>query len=162
MTMTRPVVLFPGAPAPAPAGLGLVTAEVTSATLDCTSGTPGSVTATYTVVLKWWGSIGGAAPAQHTATWTYNSASNGPPVVSGSATWNPAMTSLGGGLMLSDLVTAEAPRVVSAGGPTGQRGFPSGILTLNTASTLSNESGTGFSSIKVQLGQLTCVADDDR
>jgi hypothetical protein len=121
------------------------------------------VAAAYTVVLKWWGSISGAGATQHTATWIYNSATGSSPVLSpGSQTWNPAATSLGGGVLLSDVVTGDAPASVSAGGASGQRGFPSGILTLNTAATLSNEAGPGFSAIKVQLGQLTCVADDER
>lgn len=160
-TMARPIVLFPGAPDSG--GVGLVTAQLTSASVDCTSGTPGTVAAEYALTLKWWGKVGTEIARWHMATWTYNSASNPAPVLSaGSESWDPTVAVLSDGLRLSDLVTGDAPGAGTSGAATGQRGFPNGILTLNTASTLSNESAPGFSSIKVQLGQLTCVADDER
>jgi hypothetical protein len=33
---------------------------------------------------------------------------------------------------------------------------------MTSASTLTNEPAAGYSAITVQLGQLTCVADDQR
>jgi len=66
--------------------------------------------------------------------------------------------------MLSTLVqgSATAPNGVATGASNGLRGFPTGVFTLTTAPTLLNESSPGFSAINVQLGQLSCVADDQR
>jgi len=156
------VVLFPNNPESG--GQGLVSARLTSASVDCVS--DGTVTGKYSLQLGWWGKGTADAVARwHTATWSYNSATGATPVLAGgSDTWDPANTFLGNGTRLSQLVTSSgtAPAVVTTGATTGLRGYASGIFTLTTAPTLTNEAGTGFSAINVQLGQLTCVADDQR
>ena len=99
------------------------------------------------------------------ATWAYDSSLGTPPILTGD-TWDPNNTDLGNGLRLSDVVqlgnAANSPNIVSTGATTGLRGFPNGVLTLSTASTLGNETLPGYSAIQVTLGQLTCVADDHR
>lgn len=161
-TMARPIVLFPGSPESG--GAGLVTAHLTSATVDCTSGAPGTAAASYALSLRWWGKVG-PAPAVaswHSTTWSYNSAANGGLVQRTGETWDPTQAVLSDGSLLSSIVTADAPVASATGAATGQRGFPNGILTLITAPTLTPDLPAGFSAVKVKLGQLTCVADDDR
>ena len=164
--MTQPVVLFPRSTASG-SQAGLVTAQLVSSTLTCTSGSPtGTVLGRYTVVLRWWGDGPmDLLPRWHTATWVYDSGLGTPPVLTGDA-WDPNNTDLGNGLRLSDVVqlgnAANSPNIVSTGATTGLRGFPNGVLTLSTASTLGNETLPGYSAIQVTLGQLTCVADDHR
>lgn len=164
--MARPLVLFPTSPESATQGL--VTAQLTSASVDCTSGTaltPGTIAAKYSLTLRWWGRVGptGTPAAWHEAVWTYDSTTDTAPVpASGSEPWEPSNAFLSNGRPLSDLVTADVPAAVATGTTSGQRGFPGGIMTLTTVPTLSNESQPGFSAIKVRLGQLTCVADDER
>lgn len=171
---TQPVVLFPGYGASG--GRGLVSVTLTSAQVDCTSATTsgavGAVTGKYVFTLGWWGrGQGEAAPKWHSRTYDYDSTRSTPLNQSGD-TWDPANTAIGNGLTLSQVVTGPsagfALGAVSAGATdasgsvTGLRGFAGGVLTLTTASTLLNETGAGYSSIKVQIGQLTCVADDQR
>lgn len=163
------VVLFPGNPYSG--GQGLVSVTLHSSRVDCQSGLPGAdgkVVGKYQLTMGWWGkgSIDLAA-RWHTAAWSYDSATSLVPLlVSGSDTWDPATTSLGNGLFLDQLVTSSltgaAPAVVTVGAASGLRGFTNGILSLNSASTLTNESGAGYSAVKLQIGQLTCVADDQR
>ena len=166
----RQVILFPNNPE-AGTNKGLVAVTLTQASVDCASGTSttdGTVVGKYSLKLEWWGK----GPADsvltwHTATWSYDSGAAAAPVLaSGSDTWDPVNTSLGNGLKLSQLVVASltggAPAVVNSGATSGLRGFTNGILTLTTGSTQSNEAGAGYSAIKVQLGQLTCVSDDQR
>ena len=163
------VVLFPNNPYSG--NRGLFSAQVTSGSVDCVSGsgsTLGTVVGKYTLNLGWWGK----APADtfarwHTASWTYNSATNAAPVaVGGSEVWDPANTLLSNGTNLGQLITSPLtsllPAPVTTGATSGQRGFPTGIFSLTTASTLLNEPSAGFSAIKVQLGLLSCVADDHR
>jgi hypothetical protein len=100
------------------------------------------------------------------ARWTYDSSLNAAPVPTvgaGYDTWDPANTFLSTGQPLSNLVQGPAvPNVVKSGANNGLRGFPSGIFTLTTAPTLLNETSAGLSAINLQLGQLSCVADDQR
>lgn len=165
-SMTNGIVLFPNYPTSA--GNGLVSARLATSTLGCVSGTAsalGTVRGTYTLQLGWWGQQGlETAPRWHSATWTYDSDINAAPVLqSGSDVWNPSQTRLEGELLLSDLVTGTAaPSLVTTGATNGLRGFPNGIFALTSAPTLDNETEPGFSSINVKLGQLTCVADDQR
>lgn len=170
VSQSQPVVLFPNNPESG--GRGLVSAKVTGS-VDCVSGTlgaAGTVLGTYTLELGWWGKGSADSVARwHTATWTYNSGESTPLVFSGDV-WEPDATVLGNGSTLGQLVTATVPSAtsgrVSAGAGTGVRGFANGILTLTTAPTLTNEnvlaSGAGHSAIKVQLGELICVSDDQR
>lgn len=164
--VTREVTLFPNSPESG--GRGLVSVKLTQASVDCASGSTGAdgtVVGKYTLTMAWWGKgFGESVASWHTATWTYDSSTGNPPSVSG-ATWDPTRTVLANGTTLSQLVTASLaplPAIVNVGTSTGLRGFTSGILTLTTASTATNEAGLGYSAIKVQVGQLTCVADDQR
>jgi prepilin-type N-terminal cleavage/methylation domain-containing protein len=172
-SMAAPVVLFPNNPdATFNATLGakgLVGAILDQSSIDCisgSSGADGTIIGKYTFRLFWWGrGTVDAAARWHLATWTYNSGSGSAPVLAaGSDTWDPANTTLSNGTLLSDLVqtSGSAPNVLSTGATNGLRGFPTGVFTLTTAPTLSNESSPGFSAINVQLGQLSCVADDQR
>jgi prepilin-type N-terminal cleavage/methylation domain-containing protein len=168
----RKVVLFPNNPESG--GQGLVSVTLGSAQVDCGSGsssTTGSVVGKYAVTLGWWGqhlvAPLDANPRWHTATWSYDSSAASPmTLASGSDTWDPNSTRLGNGTMLNQLIVSSfgtAPAVVNNGAlQSGLRGFTNGILSLTTASTLVNEAGVGYSAIKLQLGQLTCVADDQR
>lgn len=169
VSQSQPVVLFPNNPESG--GMGLVSAKVTGS-VDCISGTSGlagTVLGTYTLELGWWGKgLVDVAARWHTAVWAYNSVASMPLTVSGDI-WEPDTTVLGNGSTLGQLVTATVPSAtsgrVTAGDATGVRGFANGILTLTTAPTLTNEnlvSGAGHSAIKVQLGELICVADDQR
>ena len=169
VSVGREVVLFPNNPESG--GLGLFSARLTSASVDCASGSSsvlGSVVGKYVLSAGWWGKgLVDAAARWHTASWTYNSSTGVNPVLTpGSDTWDPANTVLGNGTRLSQLVTAPAttllPSSVSTGATSGQRGFSNGILSFTSASTLLNESSPGFSAITVQLGQVSCVADDQR
>lgn len=166
---TVPLVIFPASPDSAPSGLGLVSVTLTSSQLDCASSevTVGPVSARYTLTLGWWGRsandvVSNVGPSWRTATWTYNSATSAVPVRTG-AVWDPAAYFLSDGRPLADLVSGPVtPAVLSTGATNGLRGFPNGILSLTTAPTLSNETQPGFSAINVQVGLLTCVADDSR
>ena len=166
-TMTRSITLFPNHPFSL--GSGLVSAKLSTASVDCTSGTAtvaGTITGAYSLELMWWGKgLADAGPRWHTANWTYDSA-DGTPLVRTGDLWAPTTTVLGNGATLSQLVQISVPSategVVTTGATTGLRGFPTGVLTMTTAPTLTNEAAPGFSAIKVQLGQLTCVADDQR
>ena len=137
--------------------------------MDCTSGTAtvaGTITGAYSLELMWWGKgLADSVPRWHTANWIYDSAA-GTPLVRTGDLWAPDTTVLGNGATLSQLVQISVPSategVVTTGATTGLRGFPTGVLTMTTAPTLTNEAAPGFSAIKVQLGQLTCVADDQR
>ena len=169
VAMGQPVVLFPNTPELS-GGRGLVSARLSQAAVDCVSGSPGSVVGSYTLELGWWGKGSRDSIARwHIATWTYDSAVATAPTFSGDA-WEPSTTVLGNGSVLAQLVQVAVPSAtegategrVTTGATTGLRGFASGVLTLTTAPTLTNESGLGHSAIKVQLGQLTCVADDNR
>lgn len=171
----QPVVIFPNNPESG--GRGLVSLRLLSSSLTCNSGTtsgaPGTATASYTFELGWWGrgpteaanpaTAVTVAPVWHTATWTYSS--GGAPVRTGPA-WDPANTYLGNGTRLSDLIASPAqnaaPAVMTEGATSGLRGFNQGIFSLTTTSTLLNETQPGYSAIKVAVGQLTCVADDQR
>ena len=173
--MGQPVIVFPRYATNTGLG-GLVTAQLTSASVDCTSGTAttlGTVRGQYSVTLRWWGKdsmnlLDIAGPRIHTATWNYDSNSQLiPSFLSGGDPWRPTNTDLGvNGLKLSDLVqlgnAGNVPNVVNTGATNGLRGFPTGVLTLTTAPTLANETSAGFSGIQVVLGQLSCVADDQR
>lgn len=163
------VVLFPGNPDSG--HRGLFSAQVSAGSVDCLSGTGGAlgtVVGKYTLSLGWWGKAPADVVARwHTASWTYNSMLNAAPVpVGGSEAWDPSHTLLSNGSNLGQLITSPSasplPATVTTGATSGQRGFPSGIFSLTTASTLLNEPSPGFSAIKVQLGLLTCVADDQR
>lgn len=167
-TVLQPVVLFPNYAASG--GKGLVSVRLLYAQVDCTSATTsggaGTASGRYQVELGWWGKAPGDASAVwHTTTYTYDSASASTVSVSGPA-WNPTQTDIGNGLKLSDVITGPDPAAVTAvlatGATSGLRGFAGGIIALSTASTLTNEPAVGYSSIKVQIGQLTCVADDER
>jgi len=164
--MGTPVILFPShAPT---AGAGLVQARLLTAGVDCVSGAispADAIEGRYQLELRWWGSTASqTTPVWHAATWTYDSAS-GAPTHTGEV-WDPTGTTVSPGLTLDQLVdidlTGGLPASVQTGSTTGQRGFPDGVVTLTTASTLANEPALGYSAIKVQLGQLTCVADDLR
>ena len=180
-SMLSGVVLFPNSPDPTAdhtivntasqsiTHRGLVAAILDTSGIDCVSGTTstdGTVIGTYTFRLFWWGrGAVEAAPRWHSATWTYNSGTGTSPVLApGSDVWAPTSTFLGDGTPLSALVQGSglAPNVLSTGATNGLRGFPTGVFTLTTAPTLFNESNVGFSAINVQLGQLSCVADDQR
>jgi hypothetical protein len=171
-TMTSGLVLFPnspGVPANPVGGKGLVAAILDQSSVDCVSGTStvnGTIVGKYTFRLFWWGKgTADAAARWHTARWTYDSSINAAAVVTaGSDVWDPANTVLGNGRRLSELVQASgtAPNIVATGASNGLRGFPTGVFTLTTAPTLLNETSAGFSAINVQLGQLSCVADDQR
>ena len=165
----RQVVLFPNNPDSG--GKGLVSITLDSARVDCrsgVSGVDGTVAGAYRLALGWWGKASSdSTPRWHTASWAYDSASSTAPVLaSGSDSWDPATTVLGNGLLLDQVVTSSlagsAPAVVTVGATSGLRGFTSGTLSLSSASTLTNETGVGYSAVKLQVGQLTCVADDQR
>lgn len=171
VSMAQSVVLFPGTPEPS-SGKGLVSASVTSARVSCVSGsssTPGTVTGAYTLTLGWWGKHGSDLAAEwHTATWTYDSTAS-PALTQTGDTWDPANTVLGNGTTLSQLVQLSTPsgtpNTVTTGATSGLRGFPSGIVTLTTAPTrnsTTDPTNSAYSAINVQLGRLTCVADDQR
>ncbi len=166
---TQPVVIFPNNPESG--GRGLVSLRLLNSSITCTSATTsgglGTATGSYTFELGWWGKGPGDATAVwHLATWTYNSASPAPVLQAGSATWDPQNTLLGNGLRLSDVITSPgvgiAPSPLSVGATTGLRGFGEGIFSITTASTITDELQPGFSAIKVSVGRLTCVADDQR
>ncbi|GAC1610059.1 MAG: hypothetical protein NVS3B26_14780 [Mycobacteriales bacterium] len=167
--MSQQLVLFPNNPESG--GQGLVTAKLASASVDCVSGTAaanGTVTGKYDFTLGWWGrGPNDAAARMHTSHWTYDSSANPAPVLAaGSDIWDPVNTILGNGTTLSQLVTSPAPgfapAIVSVGATTGLRGFSNGIFSMTSASTLLNDTGPGYSAITTQLGQLSCVADDQR
>jgi hypothetical protein len=148
---------------------GLVAAILDQSSVDCVSGTSsvnGTIVGKYAFRLFWWGKgTADAAARWHTATWTYDSSINAAAVLTaGSDVWDPTNTVLGNGRRLSELVQSSgtAPNIVATGASNGLRGFPTGVFTLTTAPTLFNESSPGFSAINVQLGQLSCVADDQR
>jgi hypothetical protein len=164
----QPVVLFPNYPSSG--GRGLVSVTLTSASVSCasvtTTGALGTASGKYSLQLGWWGQgQGESAPSWHTATYTYDSTASTPLTVTG-ATWDPTHTSLGNGVLLSQVVTSPGTgspvATLTTGTTSGLRGFSNGVIALATASTLANEPGQGFSSVKVQIGQLTCVADDQR
>lgn len=163
----RKVVLFPNNPESG--GQGLMSVTLDSASVTCASGsstTDGTVVGKYNLTVGWWGRLASEATASwRTATWVYDSSASTPMVQTGAA-WNPTGTFLGNGLRLSDVITTSiagtSPATVNTGANTGLRGFTNGVLTLTTASTLTNELVAGYSAIKVQVGQLTCVADDQR
>ena len=166
-SMVTPAVLFPGHPQSA---AGLVSAKLSRASVSCVSGTSlsdGTVQGSYLLELTWWGKAAADSVARvHTATWDYDSTRATPLTSLGPDVWAPTTTLLANGVALSSLVTLAIPNatdgVVATGAATGVRGFPTGIFTMTSASTLTNEFQPGFSGIKVQLGQLTCVADDER
>jgi type II secretory pathway pseudopilin PulG len=170
-SMTDAAVLFPNYPHSG--DQGLVSVRLDAASVQCDSGddvTLGEVTGTYMLSLGWWGTTDDptddtdaeAAPSWNTAVWEYDSASGTAPVLqAGSDVWDPTSTFLDDGRPLSDLVTGgAAPSVVSTGDTNGLRGFLDGVFSLTTAPTI--DDGTGFSAINVKVGQLTCVADDQR
>lgn len=169
-TMVRPIRLFPNSPdnpRSTSADYGLVTAQVTGASVDCLSGSGasiGTVASRYTATLRWWGRSATETTARwHAASWQYDTSTGTVPVLTpGSETWDPTTVFLSDGQPLSNLVTAQPPATADEGGATGLRGFSDGILTLSTASTLSTETMPGSSAITVRLGQLTCAADDQR
>lgn len=173
VSMTNSVVLFPNNPESTYnttlGSKGLVAAILDQGSVDCVSGTSGAdgtIVGKYTLRLFWWGKgPSDPSPVWHLAKWTYDSSVNSAPVLAaGSATWDPVNTFLGNGLRLSDVVQASgaAPNVVASGATNGLRGFATGVFTLSTASTITNEPSPGTSAINVQLGQLSCVADDQR
>ena len=165
----QPLVVFPNYPDSG--GQGLVSVKLVYAQVDCTSATTtgalGTATGKYQVQLGWWGRAPGDSSAVwHTTTYTYDSSVSATAVTVTGPAWNPTQTDIGHGLKMSDVITGPGATgvtsVLSTGASTGLRGFAGGVLTLSTASTLSNEAGAGYSSIKLQVGQLTCVADDQR
>lgn len=170
MSMGRAVRMFPNTPdnpKSTAADYGLVTAKVTTATIDCTSGggtAIGTVRAAYTAVLRWWGKSSTETVARwRQATWTYDSTTGTAPVLAaGSDTWNPAAIFLADGQPLSSVVSVELPKPVTEGGVNGLRGFSNGILSLASVGTLDAEVQPGSSAVQVKLGQLTCAADDQR
>jgi hypothetical protein len=172
-TMGASVVMFPNNPESTFNAIvgskGLVAATLDQGSVDCVSGTSsgaGTIVGKYTFRLFWWGKGTADILARwHTARWTYDSSINSAAVLTtGSDVWDPANTMLANGQRLSDLVqgSGTAPNVVATGASNGLRGFPTGVFTLTTAPTLLNETAAGFSAINVQLGQLSCVADDQR
>jgi type II secretory pathway pseudopilin PulG len=172
-SMAASLVMFPNNPESTfnttVGSKGLVAAVLDQGSVDCVSGTSssnGTIVGKYTFRLFWWGKGTADAVARwHTAGWTYDSTINSAAVLTaGSDVWDPVNTLLGNGQKLSDLVqgSGTAPNTVATGASNGLRGFPTGVFTLTTAPTLLNETGAGFSAINVQLGQLSCVADDQR
>jgi prepilin-type N-terminal cleavage/methylation domain-containing protein len=174
VAMAAGVTLFPNNPESSfnntLGSKGLVGAILDQGSVDCVSGTSGvdgTIVGKYTLHLFWWGKgLADASARWHQAMWTYDSSLNAAPVPAVGAgwdTWDPANTFLSTGQPLSNLVQGPAvPNVVKSGANNGLRGFPTGIFTLTTAPTLVNETSPGFSAINVQLGQLSCVADDQR
>jgi type II secretory pathway pseudopilin PulG len=172
-SMSTSLIMFPNNPEATlntiVGGKGLVAAVLDQASVDCVSGTSsanGTIVGKYTFRLFWWGKGTADAVARwHTAGWTYDSTINSAPLLtSGSDAWDPVNTLLANGQKLSDLVqgSGSSPNTVATGASNGLRGFPTGVFTLTTVPTLLNESGAGLSAINVQLGQLSCVADDQR
>jgi type II secretory pathway pseudopilin PulG len=170
MNMGRAVRLFPNSPDNPKAtaiDYGLLTARVTNASIDCTSGTSatvGTVSASYTAVLRWWGRSSTETAARwHQATWNYDTTTGTTPLLAaGSDTWNPSSVFLSDGQPLGNIVSVELPKPVTEGGATGLRGFSNGILSMASVGTLTTEVQPGSSAVQVKLGQLTCVADDQR
>ncbi len=176
VTMTKPLVLFPNTAEPmAAATAGLVKIQVANASVSCVSDASPGVRGRYQLVLSWYGQgPGDSAPRWHQRTFNYDSSvSSTPTVAAGSDVWDPTNTFLTGGIRLSDLVQVSLsasglPAVLSEGAQTGLRGFPNGVLTVTSASTLANEpllaSGlpSGYSAITTVVGKVTCVADDRR
>jgi hypothetical protein len=161
--MGQPIVLMPNS---LEGSGGLVKATLKSAFIRCTSGssaTAGTAEGGYQLQIEWWGKRPTeASPQWHTAVWKYDSAINSSPVLSSGVMWQLDDV-LSDGTKLSDVITSSgAPATISEGSTTGLRGFPSGVFTLTTAPTLANEFSAGYSAINVQLGLLTCVADDVR
>lgn len=167
IAMAQPAVVFPNNPASG--GLGLVRARVGAGRVDCISGLSGgagTVTGSYELVLEWWGrGTGDTTTRWHTRTYSYSSTASTPLTESGDV-WEPTTTMLDATTTLDQVVRVTVPSatsgVVTTGTTTGLRGLPNGVITLTTASTLSNEPQAGFSAVKVVLGQLSCVADDVR
>lgn len=154
--MVRPVVLFPGSPLSG--SQGLVSARLTTAAVDCVSGAPGTVAATYSLTVGWYGAPTSAGPfGPRSRTWVYD----GTTLTATGDTWDPASTWVDPTTTLDAFVTGGAPVLPTTGANSGQRGFPSGIMTLTTAPTLQGATA-GTSAVRVRLGQLTCVADDER
>ena len=166
----QPVTLFPNNAESL--GQGLVSMRLLSASVDCTSATTsgslGTAVGKYSFQLGWWGRGSlDPLPRWHTATWNYDSSINAAPVLTANSdVWDPVNTSLSNGKKLSELIVAPAspgiPASLTTGVTTGLRGFSDGIFSVTTASTLTNETAPNYSQIKVQIGQLTCVADDQR
>ncbi len=168
-TAIQQVTVFPGNPESG--GRGLVSLRMQSASVDCasatTAGVLGAATGKYQFELGWWGrGPGDATTVWHTDVWTYDSSVNASPVLVSGPAWDPSRTQLGSGAKLDQLISSAglsgAPNVLATGTTNGLRGFSDGIFSLTTASTLTNEPMPGYSAIKVQVGQLTCVADDQR
>jgi hypothetical protein len=168
-SMAQPIVIFPGSGETTGtlANRGLVKVTLVNAAVDCTSGSTPVVTGSYSLKLEWFGRSASESTARwHSRTFAYNSAMGGTPTATGEA-WDPANTYLSSGLKLSDVVNVSLtssglPQVLSEGAQTGLRGFPNGILTVTTASTLGTEFAPGYSAINVVIGKITCVADDLR
>jgi len=169
-TVLQQVTLFPGTVEPS-GGKGLVSLRLQSASVDCTSATTsgvlGAASGKYSFELGWWGRGPGDAQAVwHTDVWSYDSSVNTVPVLVSGPAWDPARTQLSNSTTLAQYLTAPGfgavPSVLSTGATSGLRGFSDGVFTLTTASTLTNELVPGYSAIKVQVGQLTCMADDQR
>ena len=163
--LVEKLLLFPGSPLTP--GEGLVTVSLQSVQADCVSGSStsaGTVTGSYSnLVLRWWGKVGTGVAGWHQASWSYTG--TGVPVRTGEV-WDPTQVTVSTGVLLSDLVTITVPGpgvgVLSEGATTGRRGFPDGLVNITTASTLNNEPGLNYSAIKVRVGEVTCVADDER
>lgn len=163
------VTLFPGNGESG--GRGLVSMRLLYANVNCasstTSGALGAAAGRYSFELGWWGKgPSDLVPLWHTDVWTYDSSLNSTPILVSGPAWDPSRTYLGNGTTLSQVVTgpvaSSVPSILSTGATTGLRGFSDGIFTLTSATTLINEPVPGYSAIKVQIGQLTCVADDQR
>jgi len=168
-TALQQVTLLPGNPESG--GRGLVSVRLLSASVDCTSATTsgalGAAVGKYQFELGWWGK----GPSDltfiwHTDLWSYDSSLSPALVLVSGPTWDPDHTSLGNSSKLSQLISSPGlgatPSVMSTGTTTGLRGFSDGIFSLATIGTLTNEPVAGYSSVKVKVGELTCVADDQR
>jgi len=168
-SMGREVVLFPNNPESG--GRGVFSAKLTYSSVDCVSATPtvaGTAVGRYSLIVGWWGrGPSDVAARWHSASWTYDSTASAAPVPAlGNDVWDPSHTSFANSTTLSELITSPAtslvPSVLTTGATNGVRGFSGGILSVTTGSTLVNEAAPGYSAITLQLGLLTCVADDQR
>ncbi len=160
---TRTIQLFPNASFVTD-GTGLVNIKLTSSSIACSSSvTPGSppvssATASYTVAVDWWTSTGRSA----TQTFTWNSATG-----SGSAdplaAINPASIVVyqngGTTLRLSDFISSwSTARTITEAADSGVHQM-SGIVAIATKPVRDSDP---LSSVGLQVGNLSCVADNNR
>lgn len=168
---TVPVQILPGLPFVTDGG-GIVNVTLTSSSLLCgASVVPGSAqsqssTASYNVTVSYWqatNSTGGGQRVSTAYTWSSASAASADPLASLSPSSIVVYQNGTTTLRLSDFVTSWALlRTVTEGATNGVHSLD-GVFSATTAPTrvllgLPDPAST----IGVQVGKLSCVADDNR